>query len=95
MNTEILGVILMYAIVVVLAIPLGRYIGKVFINEKTWLDKILNPVDKLFYKLSGINPDKEMNWKQHLVALLTLNLIWFLFGMVCVDEYDMASIQPR
>ncbi|MFX5680434.1 potassium-transporting ATPase subunit KdpA, partial [Acinetobacter baumannii] len=54
MNTEILGVILMYAIVVVLAIPLGRYIGKVFINEKTWLDKILNPVDKLFYKLSGI-----------------------------------------
>ncbi|MCA6440781.1 MAG: potassium-transporting ATPase subunit KdpA [Sediminibacterium sp.] len=94
MNTEILGVILMYAIVVVLAIPLGRYIGKVFINEKTWLDKILNPVDKLFYKLSGINPDKEMNWKQHLVALLTLNLIWFLFGMFVLMNMTWLPFNP-
>jgi potassium-transporting ATPase potassium-binding subunit len=84
----------MYAIVVVLAIPLGRYIGKVFINEKTWLDKILNPVDKLFYKLSGINPDKEMNWKQHLVALLTLNLIWFLFGMFVLMNMTWLPFNP-
>lgn len=84
----------MYAMVVVLAIPLGRYIGKVFINEKTWLDKILNPVDKLFYKLSGINPDKEMNWKQHLVALLTLNLIWFLFGMFVLMNMTWLPFNP-
>ncbi|MBR2649268.1 MAG: potassium-transporting ATPase subunit KdpA [Sediminibacterium sp.] len=94
MNTEILGVILMYAMVVVLAIPLGRYIGKVFINEKTWLDKILNPVDKLFYKLSGINPDNEMNWKQHLVALLTLNLVWFLFGMFVLMNMTWLPFNP-
>jgi hypothetical protein len=48
MNTEILGVILMYATVLALAIPLGRYIGKVFNYENTWLDKIFNPLDKLF-----------------------------------------------
>lgn len=84
----------MYAMVVVLAIPLGRYIGKVFINEKTWLDKILNPVDKLFYKLSGINPDNEMNWKQHLVALLTLNLVWFLFGMFVLMNMTWLPFNP-
>ncbi|MGR9682020.1 potassium-transporting ATPase subunit KdpA, partial [Escherichia coli] len=66
----------------------------VFINEKTWLDKILNPVDKLFYKLSGINPDKEMNWKQHLVALLTLNLIWFLFGMFVLMNMTWLPFNP-
>ena len=67
----------MFAIVVALAIPLGRYIGKVFNYENTWLNKIFNPLDKLFFKLSGIDPAKEMNWKQHLKALLSINMLWF------------------
>ena len=82
MNSEILGVIAMFVILVLLAIPLGRYMGKVFEGGKTWLDPVLNPLDKLFFKLGGIKPDKEMNWKQHLVALLTINLVWFLYSML-------------
>lgn len=49
MNSEILGVLLMYGMVVALAIPLGRYIGKVFNYESTWLDKLFNPLDQLFF----------------------------------------------
>ena len=94
MNTGILGIIFMYATVVLLAIPLGRYIGKIFVNEKTWLDKIFNPVDKLFYKLSGINPGKEMNWKQHLVALLTINLFWFLVAMFVLTNMSWLPLNP-
>ncbi len=94
MNPEIIGIILMYAVVIVLAIPLGRYIGKVFSNDKTWLDKIFNPVDKLFYKLGGINPTKEMNWKQHLVALLTINLIWFLLSMFVLMNMSWLPLNP-
>ena len=56
MNTEILGVIAMYIIMVLLAIPLGSYIGKVYSGDKTWLDVILNPLDKLFFKVVGLNP---------------------------------------
>ena len=81
MNTEIFGVIAMFLLMVILAIPLGRYIGKVFNGEKTWADKIFNPLDKFFFRVSGIQPQNEMNWKQHLVALLTINLVWFLFSM--------------
>ena len=79
MNTEILGVVAMYAIMVLLAIPLGKYIAKVYNGEHTWLDRLFNPLDKLFFKLSGIKPEKEMTWRQHLLALLTINLVWFLF----------------
>ena len=82
MNTEILGVILMYGLVVLLAIPLGRYIGKVFNYENTLLDRIFNPLDKLFFKLGGIDPTLEMNWKQHLMALLSINLVWFIISML-------------
>ena len=51
MTTEILGIVLMYLLTVALAIPLGRYIGKVYEGEGTWLDRLLNPLDKMFYKL--------------------------------------------
>ena len=94
MNTEILGIILMYTAVVAMAIPLGKYIGKIFINEKTWPDKIFNPIDKVFYKLSGINPLKEMNWKQHLVALLTINLLWFLLSMFVLMNMSWLPLNP-
>lgn len=94
MNTEILGIVLMYGAVVALAIPLGRYIGKVFSNEKTWLDGLFNPVDNAFYKLSGINPAREMNWKQHLVALLTINLFWFLLGMFVLMNMRWLPLNP-
>ncbi len=53
MNTEIFGVVTMYVIMVVLAIPLGRYIGKVYNGDATWLDFIFNPLDKLFYKAAA------------------------------------------
>ena len=81
MNTEIAGIIAMFIITVLLAIPLGRYMGKVYNGERTWLDPVLNPLDKLFFKLSGIKPEKEMGWQQNLVVLLLINLVWFLLSM--------------
>jgi K+-transporting ATPase ATPase A chain len=94
MTTEILGVILMYALTLVLAIPLGKYIGKVYEGEKTWPDKILNPLDKIFFKLGGINPAKEMNWKQHMVALLTINLVWFILSMFILMNMGWLPLNP-
>ncbi len=94
MNTEILGIVGMYSIVLLLAIPFGKYIGKVFINEKTWADLFFNPLDKIFYKLGGINPAKAMNWKQHLMALLTINLIWFLLAMLVLTNMSWLPLNP-
>lgn len=94
MNTEISGIILMYAVVLLLAIPLGRYIGKIFTGQKTWPDKAFNPIDKVFYKLGGIDTGKEMNWKQHLIALLTINLFWFLIAMFVLTNMDWLPLNP-
>lgn len=94
MNTEISGIILMYVAVVAMAIPLGKYMGKVFSNDKTWLDKIFNPIDKTFYKLSGINALKEMNWKQHLIALLTINVVWFLLSLFVLTNMSWLPLNP-
>src|SRR5664279_879840 len=94
MNTEILGVITMYVVMVLLAIPLGRYIGKIYEGHHTWTDRLLGPLDKLFFKLSGIKPDREMNWKQHLLALLTINLVWFIFSMIVLMNMSWLPLNP-
>ena len=85
MNTEILGVALQIVLMVVLAYPLGKYIARVYKGEKTWSD-FMAPVEKLIYKVCGIDPKEEMNWKQFLKALLILNAFWFLSGMVTVES---------
>jgi K+-transporting ATPase ATPase A chain len=77
MNTELLGVISIFIITIILAIPIGKYIAKVFTGDKTLLDPIFNPIEKFIFKISGINPSEEMNWKQHLKALLSINMVWF------------------
>lgn len=94
MNSEIFGVITMYVIMVLLAIPLGRYIGKIYNGDKTWPDKIFNPLDKIFFKLSGIKRETEMNWKQHLSAMLTINLVWFLFSMLALMNMSWLPLNP-
>jgi K+-transporting ATPase ATPase A chain len=48
MNTEILGIILMYGLVIAIAIPFGKYLSKVLSNEKTWLDSNLS-TDREFH----------------------------------------------
>ena len=94
MNTEILGVILTFILTIACAIPLGKYIAKVFGSEATFLDSIFNPIEKLFFKFSGINPKQEMTWKQHLVALLTINLLWFFWAMFVLMNQSWLPWNP-
>ena len=94
MNSELLGIILIYGLVVLLALPLGRYIGKIFNYENTWLDKIFNPIDKLFFKIGGIDPIKQMTWKQHLVALLSINIVWFVISILILTNMVWLPLNP-
>ena len=93
MNTEIWGVILQIVLMVGLALPLGKYIARVYKGEKTCLD-FMKPVERWMYRLSGVNPDEEMNWKQFLRALLVVNLFWFVWGMVLLVAQGVLPLNP-
>ncbi|MDN4165709.1 potassium-transporting ATPase subunit KdpA [Cytophagales bacterium LB-30] len=83
MNTEILGVILIFLLSVALAWPLGKYMVKVFRGDKTWSD-FMSPLERLVFKLSGIDPNQPMDWKQNLKALLGINIFFFLFAFIAL-----------
>ena len=55
--------------------PVGSYIALVLEGERTWLTPLLRPVERLLYKLSGVQADKEMNWREYAFAVLSFSLV--------------------
>ena len=94
MNTEFFGVISIFIVSIVLAIPVGRYIAKVYLGDKTLLDAIFNPIEKFIFKISGINSTEEMNWKQHLKALLSINMVWFFLCFFVLIFQGSLPLNP-
>ena len=93
MTTEIYGVIAQIVLLIVLSIPLGKYIAKVYRGEKVWSD-FMRPVERWIYRFGGIDPNQEMNWKQFLKALLILNGFWFLWGMLLLVIQGVLPLNP-
>src|SRR5580698_4615804 len=81
METELAGVIASFLLVIVLAFPFGRYISNVFSGKKTITD-FMNPLERFIYRICGIDPEKKMNWKEFLKAMLTINLLWFVYAFI-------------
>lgn len=79
MNTELFGVIVTFLITILLAFPLGKYIVRVFKGERTITD-FMSPLERIIYRFSGIDPNKKMNWKEFLKAMLTINLLWLVYA---------------
>lgn len=94
MNTELFGIIVTFLVAVGIAIPLGKYIAKVYAGQPTCLDGILSPVERFLYKSSKIQPRESMNWKQHLLALLTINAVWFVVGFILLLTQGSLPLNP-
>ena len=98
MSTELTGVLVAYFITLLLAIPLGRVIGKVFRGEpnrngRAALDFIA-PLERLIFRLGGIDPKREMTWKENLAALLTINAVWLVYAFVMFLFQDKLPLNP-
>ena len=94
MNSEILGVLAMFVITVALAWPLGRYIARVYSGERTWTDPVFEPIERLFFRVSGMDSQREMSWIEHLKALLTINMVWFLMTMFILLNMAWLPLNP-
>ena len=83
----ILQIIVYLTVLVLLVKPLGAFMAQVYQRQKTFLDPILGPVERLIYRWSGIHPDEEMDWKANTVAMLLFNFM----GLIVV--YGLQRLQ--
>ena len=68
----------LFAVVLALMRPLGIYIARVLQGEKTFLDPVLRPIERLIYRVSGVDASVEMNWREYTVAMLLFSFVSLL-----------------
>jgi K+-transporting ATPase ATPase A chain len=103
MTTNGILQIVFYLVVLVLAVrPLGAFMARIYQKEKTFLDPVFGPVERLIYRFAKINPDEEMNWKENAVAMLLFNFGGFaivyalqrLQQFLPLNPQGMAAVTP-
>ena len=62
--------------------PVGAYMARVFEGERTWLDPILKPIERLILRLSGVNATEEMNWREYAFAMLGFSAVTLLLTYI-------------
>ena len=73
-----LQIAVFFVLVLLAAKPMGLYMARVYERKKTWLDPVLVPVEKLLYKLTGVDADAEMRWTEYGLAMLIFSLATLL-----------------
>ena len=82
-------------ILVVLAIPLGSYMGKVMNGEKVFLSKILLPCENFIYRMLKINKKEDMHWKKYAMCTLAFNAIGFAFLYLLLVLQRFLPLNPE
>jgi K+-transporting ATPase ATPase A chain len=77
-----LQIALFIAAVLLLAKPMGSYMTAVFERRKTFLDPVLDPCERLLYRIIGVNAEEEMRWTQYAVAMLVFSAATLLLTYV-------------
>ena len=78
---------LFIGLLILTAPPLGKFMARVFEGEKTWLHTPLGWLERLAYKVGGVDEKKDMGWKEYAFALIAFNLL----GIVVLMIFQMAQ----
>ena len=84
--------ILIYLIIV---IPVGRYLYHIAARKHTFADPVFDRVDGAIYKISGVDPDKEMNWKRYVLALIGTNGVMIGVGYLILRIQSLSFFNPN
>jgi potassium-transporting ATPase potassium-binding subunit len=85
-----------YSIVLLLTVrPVGSYLAHVLEGERTWLDPVLRPIERLIYKLCLVNADIEMNWRQYAFAMLGFTAVGTVFTYAIERLQAILPLNPQ
>src|SRR5215210_6092568 len=73
-----LQILFFFVIILLVTKPLGIFMAHVFNRERTFLDPVLRPIERLIYKLTGVDETREMRWTEYAVAMLLFNVVTML-----------------
>ena len=94
--------VLFFAILLVLAVPLGAYMARVHRGEARWAQRVLGPLERGLYRVAGVRADESMSWKRYAAAVLVFNLTGALVvyalqrlqGALPLDPGHLGAVPP-
>ena len=92
---EIIQIVLFFGLGIALTPPVGRFMARVFKGEKTFLHPLLQPIEKLVYRLTGIKPDEEMTWVKYLWAVVLMTVVGFASLMALLMTQQWLPLNPQ
>ena len=96
MQAQDYGLILAFFVLVLAPAPwLGRYLYRAMEGERTLLTPLLAPVERLCYRLAGVDPDVGQDWKRYLLALLAFNGVGLLVLFLILVGQGALPLNPR
>jgi K+-transporting ATPase ATPase A chain len=84
-----------FALVLICAKPLGVYMARVFERERTWADSIFRPLERLIYRLTGIDETREMAWTEYAVVMLLFSLVTMLATYAIERLQHLLPLNPQ
>jgi K+-transporting ATPase ATPase A chain len=73
-----LQILLLLLVVLLITKPLGAFMARVFSRERTWLDPVMRPVERLIYRLTAVDEDHEMEWPEYALSLILFSAVSML-----------------
>jgi K+-transporting ATPase ATPase A chain len=75
--------------------PVGAYIACVLEGERTWLDPLLRPIERLLYKLCGVDAKREMNWREYAFAMLGFSAVSLIVTYAIERLQNLLPFNPQ
>lgn len=95
-SSDWLQLVLYVAALALITKPLGLYLMCVLdANGRTWLDPAVKPLERLTYRLMGVAPEKEQDWKGYTLAMLLFGLVSCLFTYAVLRLQHLLPLNPQ
>ena len=95
MAPDIIAAIVTYAAIGVGAWFVGGYMLKVYRGERVWLSPVIRPVERVTYRLIGVDEQREQSWVIYLVSLLALTLVSIVFTFLILRFQNHLPLNPQ
>ena len=90
-----LQILLYFVVILLLTKPMGVFMTKVFNRERTWLDRVMRPVEKLLYRVTRIDEEREMSWKEYAVSMLLFSGVSMLVLYLLQRTQQWLPLNPQ
>jgi potassium-transporting ATPase potassium-binding subunit len=95
MTLDIIAAVITYAAVGVGAWFIGGYMVKVYKGERVWLSRVIRPIERLTYKIIGVDEEHEQRWLAYLVSILAVTVVSIAFTYVVLRFQDHLPLNPQ